>query len=36
LLYVAEGYPAETAIEEVYGRSLAEIEPDYIEYVKDF
>jgi hypothetical protein len=36
LLYVAEGYPAETAIEEVYGRPLAELEPDYIEYVKDF
>jgi hypothetical protein len=36
LLYVAEGYPADTAIEEVYGRTIGGLEEDYVEYVKDF
>lgn len=34
MLYVAEGYPAPEALEAVYGRSRAELETAFLEYVR--
>ena len=36
LLYVYEGYPAEAALERVYGMSAADAEPLFQEYVRKF
>ncbi len=36
LLYLLEGYPAEDALEQVYGMTLSDLQEQFVEYVRRF
>jgi len=36
MLYMVEGYSSTTAIESIYGRSIADLEEEFLDYVKHF